>query len=150
AVMDASPKNDKNVYVTDLFPHEQEELPKNMMESWHRARDIMFADKTHWAIEVSKRTEQHIDLMQKMYDIIQDDVSDKKTKQKLEEIKKEYRRLVFEQGAVIRKMTRIERSEDVHYLFEDADFSAETIKKLIAKGEKDTKEILARGRAAMR
>ncbi len=145
AVMDASPKNDKIVYVTDLFPHEQDDLPKNMMESWHRARDIMFADKTQWAIEVSKKTERHIGLMQKMYDIIQNSVPDEKTKPKLEKIKKEYQRLVFEQGAVIRKMTRIERREDMHYLFEDTDFSAGTIKNLIAKGEKDTEEILARG-----
>ncbi len=142
AVMDASPKKDKNVFVTDLFPHEQDDLPKNMMESWHRARDIMFADKTQWAIEVSKRTENHIDLMQKMYDILQNSILDDKSKSKLEEIKKEYQRLVFEQGAVIRKITRIERKEDVHFLFEDADFSSETIRKLIEKGEKDTEQVL--------
>lgn len=143
AVMDASPKKDKNIFVTDLFPHEQDDLPKNMMESWHRARDIMFADKTQWAIEVSKRTENHIDLIQKMYDLLQNNILDDKSKPKLEEIKKEYQRLVFEQGAVIRKITRIERKEDIHFLFEDVDFSSETIRKLIEKGEKDTKKILA-------
>ncbi len=143
AVMDASPKNDKNVFVTDLFPHEQDDLPKNMMESWHRARDIMFADKTQWAIEVSKRTENHIDLMQKMYEILQSIDTGEKDRTKLEAIKKEYDRLVFEQGAVIRKMTRIERKEETHFLFEDADFSSGTIRNLIAKGEKDTEEILA-------
>ncbi len=144
AVMDASPKNDKNVFVTDLFPHEQNDLPKNMMESWHRARDIMFADKTQWAIEVSKKTERHINLMQKMYNILQNSTPDNKDKSKIKEIKKEYQRLVFEQGAIIRKITRIERREDMHYLFEDADFSSETIRKLIKKGEKDTEAILSK------
>lgn len=50
--------------------------------------------------------------MQKMYVILQDSIIDDKSKSKLEEIKKEYQRLVFEQGAVIRKITRIERKED--------------------------------------
>lgn len=145
AVMDASPKNDKNVYVTDLFPHEQEDLPKNMAESWHRARDIMFADKTQWAIEVSKKTEHHIGLMRKMYEVIEAGMPEGQANPNLEEIRKEYRRLVFEQGSVIRRMTRIERREDMHYLFEDADFSAGTIRKLIEKGEHDTEKILAGG-----
>ncbi|MGI0045997.1 MAG: patatin-like phospholipase family protein [Nitrosotalea sp.] len=60
SVMSASPKNPKMVFVTDLFPREQDEIPKNMMDSWHRARDIMFADKTQWSIDVSKRTENHL------------------------------------------------------------------------------------------
>ncbi|MDE1765680.1 MAG: patatin-like phospholipase family protein [Thaumarchaeota archaeon] len=142
AVMDASPKNHKIVFVTDLFPHEQDDLPKNMMESWHRARDIMFADKTQWAIDVSKRTEKHLDLMQKMHDILEKSSLDEKNKEKFEEIEQEYRRLVFEQGAVIKKMIRIERKEDTHYLFEDVDFSSETITKLIEQGENDAEKIL--------
>ncbi|MDE1827180.1 MAG: patatin-like phospholipase family protein [Thaumarchaeota archaeon] len=143
AVMDASPKNHKAVFVTDLFPHEQDDLPKNMMESWHRARDIMFADKTQWAIDVSKRTEKHLDLMQKMHDILGNSHLDEKDKAKLEEIEQEYDKLVFEQGAVIKNIVRIERKEEVHYLFEDADFSSETITGLIEQGEKDTEKILA-------
>ena len=39
-VIDASPKRDKNVYIINLFPHKQDELPQNMADSWHRARDI--------------------------------------------------------------------------------------------------------------
>ncbi|MDE1763288.1 MAG: patatin-like phospholipase family protein [Thaumarchaeota archaeon] len=144
AVMDASPKNHKIVFVTDLFPHEQDDLPKNMMESWHRARDIMFADKTQWAIDVSKRTENHLDLMQKMHGILEKTSLDGKNKEKFEEIEQEYHRLVSEQGAVIKKIIRIERKEDVHYLFEDADFSSETITKLIEEGEKDAEKILQR------
>ncbi|MGI0086432.1 MAG: patatin-like phospholipase family protein [Nitrosotalea sp.] len=144
AVMDASPKKDKIVFVTDLFPHEQDDLPKSMLESWHRARDIMFADKTQWAIDVSKMTENHLDLIQKMYGILETSHLDDKNRSKLEEIKQEYQRLVFEQGAIIKKIIRIERKEDAHYLFEDADFSSGTIKKLIEEGEKDTEKILAK------
>jgi NTE family protein len=150
AVMDASPKNDKMVFVTDLFPREQDDLPKNMMESWHRARDIMFADKTQWAIDVSKRTESHLDLIQKMYNILETSNLDDKNKSKLEEIKQKYQRLAFEQGAVIKQIIRIERREDVHYLFEDADFSSDTIKNLIESGEKDTEKILEKMRESGR
>ncbi len=144
SVLKASPKNHKMVFVTDLFPHEQDDLPKNMMDSWQRARDIMFADKTQWAIEVSKITESHLDLIKKLYSILESNQLDERNKPELEAIKQEYNRLVFEQGGVIKKIIRIERKADVHYLFEDADFSSGTIKKLIKSGEKDSDEILAR------
>ncbi|MFZ0511407.1 MAG: hypothetical protein WAM14_07370 [Candidatus Nitrosopolaris sp.] len=38
-------------------------------------------------------------------------------------------------GMIIKKITRIERTEDVYFLFEDADFSISTIKKLIKQRE---------------
>ncbi|MFZ0185090.1 MAG: patatin-like phospholipase family protein [Nitrosotalea sp.] len=142
AVRDASPKSHKIVFVTDLFPREQDDLPKNMMESWQRARDIMFADKTQWAIDVSKRTEDHLDLIQKIYNILKNSHLDEKNKTELAEIEQAYHRLVFEQGAVIKKIIRIERKADTRYLFADADFSSETIKNLIERGEKDAEKIL--------
>jgi NTE family protein len=58
-------------------------------------------------------------------------------------IEKEYHKLADERGAIIEKITRIERKEDVHFLFEDADFSVDTIRKLIRQGEKDTEDVLA-------
>jgi NTE family protein len=36
----------------------------------------------------------------------------------------------------------IERPEKAHFLFEDADFSVATIKKLIKQGEEDTERAL--------
>ncbi|HVX02714.1 MAG TPA: patatin-like phospholipase family protein, partial [Nitrososphaera sp.] len=41
-VIDSSSKRDKNVYIVNVFPHEQEKLPDNLMDVWHRARDIVF------------------------------------------------------------------------------------------------------------
>jgi NTE family protein len=38
---------------------------------------------------------------------------------------------------------RKERPEKTHFLFEDADFSVATIKKLIRQGEEDTERALA-------
>jgi NTE family protein len=78
-----------------------------------------------------------------MHDIICNVQLDDKMKAWFREIEKEYHKLADERGAIIEKITRIERNEDVHLLFEDADFSINTIKKLIKQGEKETENILA-------
>ncbi|MGA9154221.1 MAG: DUF3734 domain-containing protein [Candidatus Nitrosopolaris sp.] len=44
----------------------------------------------------------------------------------------------------INVVVRIERTEDSRFLFEDADFSFETIKKLIAQGYNDVERALAK------
>ena len=46
-------------------------------------------------------------------------------------------------GAIIKDIVRIERPEKTHFLFEDADFSVATIKKLIRQGKEDTDKALA-------
>ena len=44
------PNSRQNGYIVDLFPKVQMELPKNIAESWHHARDIMHADdRTQYA-----------------------------------------------------------------------------------------------------
>lgn len=40
-VIHASPKKDKDVYIINLFPRKHHDLPSNMFETWHRARDII-------------------------------------------------------------------------------------------------------------
>jgi hypothetical protein len=40
-----------------------------------------------------------------------------------ESIESEYHKLVQQREAIIKNIVRIERSEDTHFLFEDADFS---------------------------
>ena len=40
----------------------------------------------------------------------------------------------------------IERSEDIHFIFEDADFSANTIRKLIRQGERDAETAITQRR----
>jgi NTE family protein len=62
-VIDASPKYNKKVYITNLFPRSYEELPKNMFESWHRARDITHSDKTAHNIRMSKVISRYLFLL---------------------------------------------------------------------------------------
>jgi NTE family protein len=142
--INASPEYNKRFYIVDVFPREQTELPTNMVEVWHRARDIIFMDKTNTNIEMLKIRERYLALLKKIHDIINADDAkiDEKSKTKLKEIESEYNELVHGYGAAIEEVTRIGRKEKMHYLFEDADFSAYRIKKLIREGEEDARRVL--------
>ncbi len=139
-VIRASPLNDKRFFIVDVFPRNQKDIPKNMFEVWHRARDIVFMDKTDKNIEMLKVNEKSINLLKRIYKIINspDAKIDDKTKEKLQELNKEYHFLTKKHGAAITDVIRIgRREEDLHYILEDADFSKYRIKKLIYEGERD-------------
>jgi NTE family protein len=65
-VFKASPIINKKLYIVDVFPREQKEIPGNMLEVWHRARDIIFMDKTDKNIEMLKINEKLLNLLKKM------------------------------------------------------------------------------------
>lgn len=142
-VIEASPKRDKKVYIVNLFPHHQEELPGNLLDIWHRARDIMHTDKTDNNVRMSKVISRYLLLLREMHDIISNAQLDEELHKRFTKIEPDYHRIADARGAVIDDITRIERSEDMHFLFEDADFSLTTIKKLIKQGEDDTEKALA-------
>lgn len=139
--INASPDTDKNVYLVDLFPHMQKELPKNMEEVWHRARDIMFFDKVEHTLRVSNMLKRYLSLLDDMHKItmnyLDSGKADDKMKQKIFDVEKTYHKLTVERGGIIRDIVRVERKEDTPYLFEDSDFSLATIEKLIQNGEDD-------------
>ena len=146
-VMRASPIQNKKFYIVDVFPRQQKEIPTNMVEVWHRARDIIFMDKTDKNIEMLKISENYINLLEKTYDIInsKDAKIDQNTRQKLEKLDSRYRSLNEKHGAAITDVVRVGRKEkDSHYLFEDADFSKYRIKKLIEEGQKDAESAIKR------
>ena len=141
-VIEVSPRRDKNVYIVNLFPRKHHSLPSNMFETWHRARDIIHTDKTLHNVKMSSVISRHIQLLEDMHNIITTS-SDENAKSRFREsIESEYRKLVQHRGAIIRNIVRIERSEDTHFLFEDADFSLDTIKHLIEQGEQDAENAL--------
>lgn len=141
-VIDASPVCDKKVIIANLFPRNQEDLPRNMSEAWHRARDIMHTDKTDQTVRMSKIISRYLVVIKKMHDILENIPLDEKNQKKLEEIEPEYHKLACQRGTIIKEIVRIERKEESHYLFEDADFSLDTIKKLIRNGEQDATKAL--------
>lgn len=141
-VIDASPTCDKRVIIANLFPHNQEELPSTMPEAWHRARDIMHMDKTDQTVRMSKIISRYLLMIKKMHDILESAPLDENSKKKLDAIESEYHKLACQRGTIIKEIVRVERREESHYLFEDADFSINTVKKLIRTGEEDAKKAL--------
>jgi len=137
-VIDASPKHNKKVYLVDLFPHEQHDLPRNMVEVWHRARDITHVDKILYTLHMSKMINRQLGLIRNMYEILDKSSLDENSRTKFSNIQKEYHEIAQERGAIIDQIVRIQRKEDSHFLFEDADFSITTIKNLMEQGERDT------------
>jgi NTE family protein len=63
-------------------------------------------------------------------------------KQQLERIRNKYRRIKKERGAEIKNITYITRDEPFPFIYENADFSMETIKNSIREGESKTNELL--------
>ena len=143
-VINASPKHDKKVYVVDLFPKAHPEIPNNMLEVWHRARDIIYTDKSEHNVRMSRVVTRYLKLIREMYDILSSSTLDEKSKARFAVLEQEYHKLAAERGGIIDKIVRIQRNEHHHYLFEDADFSMATIKDLIYRGESDAKEALAK------
>ena len=136
-VIDASPKHNKKVYLVDLFPHEQHDLPRNMIEVWHRARDITHVDKTLHTLRMSKLINRQLGLIRNLHEILEKSSLDEDSKTKFSSMQQEYHEIAQERGAIIDQIVRIQRKEDSHFLFEDADFSIDTIKNLMENGEKD-------------
>lgn len=155
AVIKASPEHQKIAYISDVFPLKQEKLATSMPETYHRIRDLLFHDiSIRMAEETSDIVKKQMSLIEKMHEIIFENNrehnpnhkhKDVKTKSELDMIEKEYNDLVVNgRGVIMEKLIHIERKESKghHYLFEDADFSATTIKKLIEEGEKDAEDAL--------
>lgn len=143
-MINASPRRDKIVYIVNLFPHVQEELPRNISEAWHRARDILYIDKTDQNARMSRMMTRHLRLLREMNDVLRRGRFDDSLKKRLQQIQQEYHKLCHERGALIKHMTRIERKEESQFLFEDADFSLATTRKLIKQGEQEADAVLAK------
>jgi NTE family protein len=141
-VIDSSPKRDKRMYIVNLFPHIQEKLPTNQADVWHRARDIMHTDKTDHNVRMSKVISKYLLLLKEMHEIISNVKLDQEMEKRFRKIEGEYHKVAEERGAVIEDITRIERAEELHFIFEDIDFSIATIKKLIKQGEDDAEKAL--------
>jgi NTE family protein len=155
AVIKASPFKEKRVIVSDTFPrHQEKKLPNNFVETLHRARDILFVDKSSNEFEESNRKKEIFSLVQDMHDIIVSNakIEDEKLKKKIKEIEKDYNNIINRRGDIINELITIKRNEDErseHFLLEDWDFSLATIKELIGQGEEDAERALKESREKM-
>jgi NTE family protein len=142
-VIDVSPVIDKRVFIVENYPKKIERLPQNLPEVMHRARDIMFSDKTAHNIKMSKVITRHLEFIEELYKIVENNVDlSKIDRQKLDNIHQKYQKMMKEHGAEIKKIFYITREERFPYLYENTDFTPAGIKNLIMEGESKTKEAL--------
>ena len=145
-VIEASPVNDKKVIIVENYPKNIDSLPKNIPEVYHRARDIIFSDKTLHSVKMSKVITNYIKYIDELYQIVESHIdTDKIDKKKIERIRNRYRRIKKERGAEIKSIHYITRDESFPHIYENADFSLETIKNSIKEGEMKTKRLLLDG-----
>jgi NTE family protein len=142
-VIDASPVNDKRIFLVENYPKKINNLPSNLTEVYHRARDIMFCDKTLSTVAMAKVITRYLRYIDELYEIIEDNVDlIKLDKAHLEKIRRKYKKYKQDTGAEIKVVHYISREESVHSLYENADFSPATIKDSIREGELKTGKIL--------
>jgi NTE family protein len=142
-VMDAAPTKDKNVFIVENYPKVIDRLPQNLPEVYHRARDIMFSDKTAHNLKMSKVITRYLQFIEELYETIQDNVEPGKIDpRKLDKMKRKHQKIINEHGAEIKKIEYITREESFPYLYENTDFTPEGIKNLIKEGEAKTKQVL--------
>ncbi|HEX5892506.1 MAG TPA: patatin-like phospholipase family protein, partial [Nitrososphaeraceae archaeon] len=73
-VIDAAPVTDKQVFLVENYPKNIDNLPQNLPDVFHRARDIMFSDKTSHNVKMSKVITQYLRYIEELYNIFQDHV----------------------------------------------------------------------------
>jgi NTE family protein len=139
-VIDVSPVKDKRVFLVENYPKKCDMLPDNLSEIQHRARDIMFSDKTLHSVKMSKAITYYLRLIDDLYKMLENhfDSNKKEDKQKFERIRARYKKVSEGHGAEIKGVYYITRSEPVPSLYENADFSIDTIKASIKDGELKT------------
>ena len=143
-VIDVSPVKDKRVFLVENYPKHCDKLPDNLLEVEHRARDIMFSDKTLHNIQMSKAITYYLRFIDELYRMIEDcvDLGKKEDKEKFEKVRAKYKKISEEHGAEIKGVYYISRDEPFPNLYENADFSLDTIRASIREGECKTKQIL--------
>jgi NTE family protein len=144
-VIDASPVNDKRIGIVENYPKRVNALPKNLPEVYHRARDIIFSDKTENNVTMSKVITRYLTYIEELYQLLENNIEKiNVSPQQLKKIRRKYKKYKQERGAEIKDIIYITRDEQYPHMYENADFSPETIKSSIKEGEAKTNELLKR------
>jgi NTE family protein len=142
-VINASPVNDKRIFLVENYPKKINALPENLLEVYHRTRDIIFCDKTLNTVTMAKVITRYLSYIDELYKMIDDCVDMTKVeKGQLEKIRRKYKKYKQDTGAEIKNVYYISRDEPVHSIYENADFSPKVIKNSIREGEMKTNQIL--------
>ncbi|HZE77134.1 MAG TPA: patatin-like phospholipase family protein, partial [Nitrososphaeraceae archaeon] len=146
-VIDASPVKDKRIFLVENYPKNIDKLPGNLQEVQHRARDIMFSDKTMHNVQLSKTITYYLRIINDLYKMLEkhfdpEENKNKEDKEKFADIQARYKKVSEEHGAEIKGVHYITRTELYPSLYENADFSLDAIRNSIEDGEIKTNQIL--------
>jgi NTE family protein len=142
-VIDASPVVDKKIFLVENYPKRINSLPDNLAEVLHRTRDIIFCDKSLSTVQISKAITSYLRYIDELYQTVEEyaDLT-KIDKDLLKKIRRKYKKYKQDTGAEIKGVYYISREEQVHSIYENADFSPKAIKDSIKEGELKTTKIL--------
>jgi len=122
-----------------------------MPEVYHRARDIMFSDKTDHSVQMSKVISRYLDYIEQLYQIVEKNVDKLQIDEKqLKRIRQRYKIYKQDHGAEIKEIYHVKREEPYPHMSENADFSPQTIKNSIKEGEDKTNEIIKNKKVSMK
>ena len=142
-VLDSSPVKDKKIFLVENYPKEVELLPANLAEVYHRARDIIFSDKTEHNIKMSGVITRYLDFIEELYQIFEDNADKLQLDKNLsDKIRRKYKKYHGDHGAEIKEIYYFSRDEKYPHIFENADFSPDTIKELIRAGEDKANKVI--------
>lgn len=142
-VIAASPKKNKRAFIVENYPRNVDNLPRNLFEVYHRARDIIFSDKTEHNVRMSKVVSMYLKYMEELYQIVDDNFDRLQLADKqLKSIRQKYNTYKQEHGAEIKEIFHIKREELYPHMSENTDFSLETIKNSIKEGEEKANDII--------
>ncbi|HJT84955.1 MAG TPA: patatin-like phospholipase family protein [Nitrososphaeraceae archaeon] len=143
-VIDASPTNDKRIFLVENYPKNIDNLPANLFEVEHRTRDILFSDKTMHNIKMSKAFTVYLKLIDDLYFMLEKNFKSENQEdiKQFETIRKRYKRISENHSAEIKETYYITRKEKDPHLYENADFSIEVIKDSIKDGELQANRVI--------
>lgn len=127
---------DNKIFLVENCPKKVDALSGNLVEVLHRARDIIFSDKTEHNIKMSGVITRYLDYIEELYQIIENNIDKLQLDvNMLRKIHRKYKKYHEDHGAEIKEMYYISRDEMYPHIFENADFSPTTIRESIIAGE---------------
>ena len=144
-VLDASPILDKKIFLIENYPKRVAKLPSNLGEVYHRARDIIFSDKTEHNVKMAATITRYLDFIEELYQIIKNNKDNLDIDEKLEKkIENKYKKYRQDHGAEIKDIYYISRDEEYPHIYENADFSPKTILNSIREGEEKANDVISK------
>ncbi len=96
--------------MVENYPKRVDALPKNLPEVYHRARDIIFSDRTAHNIRMSKVISRYLEYIQELYQLLENNIDridiDKK---RLKRIRRKYKKYKQEHRAEIKDIIYVTR-----------------------------------------